>query len=630
MVMTSPHAESAIEHAELQVPDDFPTIQLAIDAAEPGDRILVAPGVYTGTVDFRGKDVAVESLAGPQATVLDGARSLVVRIGPLGTLQGFTVTNGIGTFSAGIEARGFGSRILDNVIEGNQAGAHGSGLYANAASPHVAGNVFRNHQCSSYREPILNAVLVVVNSSSPVIANNIFEDNDCRAVSMTLGAHSAPRIVNNTMVRNWGGVGLYTGTIDGTRIRSNVIVDNDIGLEVDRYHGGSLDWANNLVYGNGVNYDGVGDRTGTDGNVSAPPLFVDAEHDYHLRPLSPAIDTGDEDAAPPVDFEGTLRPSDGNLDGNARTDMGAFEASGNAAPPNAELELDLRSSWPTILSGESIHYRLVMTNSGNVALHGVVIADATGLQCEVPSSTLPPGSTETLSCERTALITDGDVFSTRVTVATDEVDDVVSNEVEVVVSAPVVSFRDVGEAPWYGDSLYWGVASGLTTGFPDGTYRPDASVTRAQATSMLWRFVGSPTVSTSSGFRDVPARAWYADAVDWASARRIVSGFPGNRFRPRDPITHAQFVSMMWKLVGRPSGAPPSRFRDVPRSAWYAPAVDWEDEQDLMLGFENNRFAPADPIRRVIMAEALYRLAEVETAWDAWTGPPLGNWRFAS
>ncbi len=87
------------------------------------------------------------------------------------------------------------------------------------------------------------------------------------------------------------------------------------------FHLVNVIWENNLVFGNTtLNYQGTTDQTGINGNLSADPLFVNgATGDYHLQVGSPAINAGSSVGAPNVDFDGTLRPINGNWD------IGAFE-----------------------------------------------------------------------------------------------------------------------------------------------------------------------------------------------------------------------------------------------------------------------------------------------------------------
>ena len=101
-LVSGPHGLAGA--AVIQVPEDHATIQSAIDAAAPGDEILVAPGSYAETIDFKGKAIALRSIGGPEVTTIDGSglNQSVVRCvsGELSdtVLQGFTITGGSATF----------------------------------------------------------------------------------------------------------------------------------------------------------------------------------------------------------------------------------------------------------------------------------------------------------------------------------------------------------------------------------------------------------------------------------------------------------------------------------------------------------------------------------------------------
>jgi serine protease len=324
LLSTAPLANATVRH----VPADFPTIQEAIAASTDGDRVVVAPGLYAERIDFLGRDITVQGNGdAPSSTTIDGLGGTAVIIGPGGTLQGFRITNGNASFGAGTEVRGAGSRIIRNLYDGNVQGGGGFGaaIGGNGASPHIERNVFRNNSCDSQ---FLSGVVAFVNDSQPTIVNNVFEHNPCRAINMTLPEGLSVLVVNNTILDNDGGVRVDARVPTSTQIyRNNIIVGNDIGLDID--FGSDPNnpvWDHNLVFGNGLDYEGIADQTGTNGNISAAPLFVDRDAGkYRLRRGSPAIDAGDNALAPPRDFLGILRPFDGDGDGTATVDMGAHE-----------------------------------------------------------------------------------------------------------------------------------------------------------------------------------------------------------------------------------------------------------------------------------------------------------------
>ena len=110
-------------------------------------------------------------------------------------------------------------------------------------------------------------------------------------------------------------------------------------------------------------------------------------------------------------------------------------------------------------------------------------------------------------------------------------------------------FTDVSASAYYYDAVLWAVKQGITNGTSATTFSPDATVTRGQTVTFLWRNAGSPAVS-GSGFADVAANAYYATAVAWAAHEGITSGTSATTFSPDNACTRAQIVTFLYRYMG--------------------------------------------------------------------------------
>ena len=170
-------------------------------------------------------------------------------------------------------------------------------------------------------------------------------------------------------------------------------------------------------------------------------------------------------------------------------------------------------------------------------------------------------------------------------------------------------FNDVKSGDYFYDAVNWAVEKGITTGTSATTFSPNASCTRAQIVTFLWRASGSPEPKTASNpFTDVAANAYYCKAVMWAVENGITTGTSATTFSPDAPCTRAQGVTFLWRANGSKAASAAASFTDVASDAYYAPAVAWAAEQNVTGGVGNGLFSPDTTCTRAQNVSMLYRL----------------------
>ena len=170
-------------------------------------------------------------------------------------------------------------------------------------------------------------------------------------------------------------------------------------------------------------------------------------------------------------------------------------------------------------------------------------------------------------------------------------------------------FNDVKPGDYFYDAVNWAVEKGITTGTSATTFSPNASCTRAQIVTFLWRASGSPEPKTASNpFTDVAANAYYCKAVLWAVENGITTGTSATTFSLGAPCTRAQGVTFLWRANGRKAASAAASFTDVASDAYYAPAVAWAAEQNVTGGVGNGLFSPDTTCTRAQIVSMLYRL----------------------
>ena len=169
-------------------------------------------------------------------------------------------------------------------------------------------------------------------------------------------------------------------------------------------------------------------------------------------------------------------------------------------------------------------------------------------------------------------------------------------------------FTDVHAEDYYYDAVLWAAQEGVTGGTSDTLFAPNAGCTRAQAVTFLWRAAGSPEPKSADlPFTDVPADAYYAKAAAWAVENGVAKGVSETAFAPDATCTRAQIVTFLWRAQQSPLSGGENPFADVPAGAYYYNAVLWAVENDVAKGVSETAFAPNDNCTRAQIVTLIYR-----------------------
>ncbi len=311
--------------ATTYVPDNYATIQDAINDSINGDTIIVRPGTYYETIDFIGRAITLKSESGPEVTIIDGGQTGSVVTFQSGedldsVLDGFTLTNGSGTPSGnnthggGIYCKSSSPIITSNIISGNSATRDGGGIYCSYASLTITNNSITNNSayygggiyCEKLYPTIINNT--ISNNSAtlcgggincfydahPTIINSIISNNVSISNGGGITCHDSPTTIIHCTV-----VGNTTGNLGGgfKSHHSYPIITNTIFWDNQAPDTPEISIDTNCT----VTYcDIKGGYTGK-GNIELDPLFIDpANGDFHLQqdppqagyPDSPCVNAG--------------------------------------------------------------------------------------------------------------------------------------------------------------------------------------------------------------------------------------------------------------------------------------------------------------------------------------------------
>lgn len=188
---------------------------------------------------------------------------------------------------------------------------------------------------------------------------------------------------------------------------------------------------------------------------------------------------------------------------------------------------------------------------------------------------------------------------------------------------PSRSFRDLDTTKWYHEAIDTMLREGLMNGTGNGLFEPNGTLTRAMLVTILWRSEGKPAASAQTSFTDVPAGAYYAEAVRWAAANGVVKGVSSTEFGPSKNITRQELVTILWRLAAKKglntsnAGLTVPEFADRSQiAAWAAEAMSWGCTRGILTGKSANRVDPTGTATRAEAAAMIVRFRSLGTAGE--------------
>ena len=172
---------------------------------------------------------------------------------------------------------------------------------------------------------------------------------------------------------------------------------------------------------------------------------------------------------------------------------------------------------------------------------------------------------------------------------------------------PNMSFTDVAAGSYCYDAVQWAVANGITNGTDATHFSPNAGCTRGQVVTFLWRVAGEPTVSGNVGFVDVAPGSYCYEAVKWAVANGITKGTDATHFSPNATCTRGQVVTFMYRAEGEPTFGGNVGFVDVAVSSYCYEAIKWAVANGITKGTDATHFSPNATCTRGQVVTFLYR-----------------------
>lgn len=172
-------------------------------------------------------------------------------------------------------------------------------------------------------------------------------------------------------------------------------------------------------------------------------------------------------------------------------------------------------------------------------------------------------------------------------------------------------FSDVSAGDYFAEAVDWAVQRGITTGVTATEFQPHRACSRAEAVTFLWRYDRTPHYGRQTLFTDLKAGGYYEKAVCWAVEEGIVKGVNKTSFAPDASCSRAQIVTFLWRYAGSPKVTGTTRFEDVSPDRYYYQAVLWAAKNGVTRGVSATAFSPNRICTRAQIVTMLLRMDKI-------------------
>ncbi|MBD8038438.1 S-layer homology domain-containing protein [Solibacillus sp. A46] len=172
-------------------------------------------------------------------------------------------------------------------------------------------------------------------------------------------------------------------------------------------------------------------------------------------------------------------------------------------------------------------------------------------------------------------------------------------------------FKDISEH-WAEEQIMFLAEKGWISGYPDGTYKPNITITRAQAAAILSEFLALPPLNKTISFIDVEKSFWALESIQLVAQHKIINGIGEGRFSPHTILTRAQMAQVFYNagFYSQSANNGENSFDDVNKYYWAYIAIETMKQEGIMAGYTISRFGPNNPVTRAQMAAMIYRIHE--------------------